>query len=181
MRFLLPLLAGLLFLAAFAQLYTAAHTSSYLAQNPASLKTAGFANTEPTPALDSLLAKYQAAIERRAAEQKKLGNYQTAVNFIVTVLAGLVTLLTALRAKDPTNPQTVPRSTFVLLAIVGFASGLLNWTDTQLTQRKTVAVDAVVKGRDIWDQLLKEYQAAKEEDKPIVLKRYEGRLSAVEQ
>lgn len=177
MRFLLPLLAGLLFVAAFSQLYTAAHTSSYLAQNPTSLKTVGLANTEPTPVLDALLTKYQAAIERRATEQKTLGNYQTGVNFMVTVLTGLVTLLTALRAKEPTNPQTVPRSTFVLLAIVGFASGLLNWTDTQLTQRKTAAVDLVVKGRNLWDQLLKEYQTAKDNEKPIILKQYEGRLA----
>ncbi|MFD1874514.1 hypothetical protein [Hymenobacter bucti] len=181
MRFLLPLLAGLLFVAALLQLYTETNTYNYLAQAPTSLTTAGFADTEQTKDLDELLNKYQTFIKAHATEQKTLGNYQTGVNFMVTALAGLVTLLTALKAKDPANPQTVPRSTFVVLAILGFVSGLMNWTDGQLTQRKAAAVDAVVKGRDTWAQLLKDFQAAKPEEKPIILKQYEGRLVALEQ
>jgi hypothetical protein len=62
MRFLLPLLVGLLFVAALMQLYTEANTYSYLAQALTSLTTAGFADTEQTNELDMLLNKYQAFI-----------------------------------------------------------------------------------------------------------------------
>lgn len=96
-------------------------------------------------------------------------------SFVVTGLAAAATLVSTVSAAK--NKETVPVNTIKVIAVITFATTLVNWGTTQLADAKGKAVVAIQTIKDLRSSFYADYQQETTEDKKkAIIEKYEDKL-----
>lgn len=140
---------------------------------------AGFDTSISDPISKSLREHFASLLKSLRLEEENSKKYGLYINFIVTLLSGITTLIASVKTAQ-TAGDMLPKKIVIITAILSFCTTLASWGESKISDFRNETQQKIQKVRDLRTNFSNDYRNETDEvRKQQMINTYEDQLSDI--